>query len=254
MPDPTVIRTPAEPPPLIFQWKRDRGVGLRLAMWLLVVAAGHAAIFYLFRVAASAPVRKPPPQQAVLFLPTAESEVRTLLSVIDDRYPGALVRSEDYTLKADTEALAKVTPPSEPSWATHRPALKGFPQPLVEQTLPGIVRPGEPALPEESPLPAPAPSAPSPVQTGPSVVLEELPGVRSVLTAPAWPGKLMEDLPPSGNVPFMLGIEPSGRPVYCLPLSPATGVDLEFLRRHLMEMRFNTGGGGIQWLHVAVRW
>ena len=224
-------------------------------MWVLVVAAGHAAIFYLFRVTASAPVRKPPPQQSIFFLPTADAEVRSLLSVIDDRYPGAVLRPDDYTLKADTEALAKITPPSEPSWAAHRPALKPFPQPIVPWELPGILQPGEPALPEwKSPPPPAAPAGPA-TPASPSIVLDELPDSRPILSNPAWPDKLIDDTwPASGNVPFMIAVDPAGRPTYCLPLSPATGVDLELLRRHIMELRFTPSGGGLQWLHLAVRW
>lgn len=255
MSDPSTLRPAPGPPPLIFQWERDRGVRRRLVLWLFVVAAGHAAIFYLFRVTASAPARKPPPQQAVVFLPADDAEVRTLLSAIDDRYPGAVLRPEDYTLEADMEALAKMTPRSEPSWATHQPALKPFPQPLVPSSLPGLMQPGEPLLPETGSLPPLPPSPAGPLVRLPSVVLDEAGGARSVVQSPAWPVPLIDDTwPASGNVPFMIGVDPSGRPAYCLPVSPATGVDLELLRRHLMEMRFNTGGGGLQWIRVAVRW
>ena len=46
-----------------------------------------------------------------------------------------------------------------------------------------------------------------------------------------------------------------GRPDYCLPLSPATGLDLEALRRALLTMRFSPPAGGrVAWVSVAVRW
>ena len=249
------VRRTLEPPPLIFDWRPQRGVRRRLAMWLLVVAAGHAALFYLFRVAPPLASRMPPPQHAVLYLPPADAEVRALLSAVDDRYPGSVLRSEDYALHADMAALAKATPPSAPSWAGHLPELKKFPQPLVPQDLPGLLQPGEPLLPEMEPPPALPASGPGTVRRVLSVVLEESPGGRTVVLQPAWPDKLTDDTwPASGSVPFMLGVPPGGKPEYCLPLSPATGVDLEALRRGLMGMRFSPAGGGVQWLKVAVRW
>ena len=84
---------------------------------------------------------------------------------------------------------------------------------------------------------------------------DESPGGRAIVQQPVWPDKLTDDSwPASGSVPFMLGVSPGGRPDYCLPLSPATGVDLEALRRGLMGMRFSPAGGGMQWLKMAVRW
>lgn len=250
------VRRTLEPPPLIFNWRPQRGVRRRLAMWLLLVAAGHAALFYLFRVAPPLASRKPPPQHAVLYLPPADAEVRALLSAVDDRYPGTVLRSEDYALNADMAALAKVTPPSAASWAGHVPELKNFSQPLVPEELPGLIEPGDPLLPESGPPPAlPAPGAESarPVL---SAVLDEPPGGRAIVQPPPWPEKLTDDAwPANGSVPFMVGISRNGRPEYCLPLSPATGVDLEALRRGLMSMQFSdVPGGGLQWLKVEVRW
>lgn len=249
-------RLTGEPPPLIFDWRRPRGVKRRLAAWLIVVAAGHAALFYLFRVASPVVSLKPPPQQAVLYLPPLDSEVRTLLSAMDDRFPGALLRPEDYTLKADMEALAKATPPSVLSWASHRPALKPFPQPLVARELPPLIQPGEPLLPEATTEALSAPASEK-AKPEPFVVTDENPGGRTATRQPAWPEKLTDEWPPSGNVPFKLGLARNGRPEFCLPLSPAaTGVDLEVLRRALMGMQFNavTGGPPWQWITVAVRW
>ena len=252
-----VPRLTGEPPPLVFDWRRPRGVKRRLAAWVVVAAAGHAALFYLFRVAPPLVSLKPPPQRAVLYLPPSGAEVRTVLSALDDRYPGALLRPEDYTLKADTEALAKVTPPSVPSWAAHRPALKAYPQPLVARDLPGLIQPGEPLLPEAEPAllsSAPAEGVARPV---PSIIIDETPGGRTVVRQPVWPEKLVDEWPPPGNVPFKLGLTRTGKPEYCMALSPApTGVDLEALRRILMDMQFNpvTGGPPWQWITVAVRW
>jgi hypothetical protein len=251
---PPVIRTPDEAPPLIFEWKRERGVRWLLAMWLLVVAAGHAAIFYLFRVTAAAPARKPPPQQSVVFLHPAQPEVRSLLSAVDDRFPGALLRPDDHSFQDDVAALAKATPPSTFSWAAHQPVLREFPQPTVPVELPGIFPPGEPLLPEE---PAPAIPATAEGPAGPVFTLVIDTAQPRALCAPiAWPAALPdESWSASGSVPFMLGITPDGRPQYCLPVSPATGIDHEWLRRHLMTARFAPAAtGGLQWLNVSVRW
>lgn len=253
----SVPRPAGEPPPLIFEWKRPRGVKRRLAAWLIVAAAGHAALFYLFRVAPPVVSLKPPPRQAVLYLPPSDASVGSLLSALDDRYPGALVRSEDYTLKADMEALAKITPPFVPSWAAHRPALKPYPQPFVPQELPGLIQPGEPFLPEPDPeLLTPPPSAKKAAPV-PSVVIDESPGSRTIVQQPVWPEKMIDETwPGSGSVPFKLGLTRTGRPEYCMPLSPATDVNLDALRRILLDMRFNsvTGGPQWQWITVEVRW
>ena len=248
-------RRTLEPPPLIFDWRPQRGVRRRLAVWLLVVAAGHAALFYLFRVAPPLASRKPPPQHAVLYLPPADPEVLALLSSVDDRHPGSVLQSEDYFLQADMAALAKVTPPSAASWAGHVPELKKFEQPLVPQELPRMLVPGDPLLPESEPPPAQPAPVPDAAKRVLSAVIDDSPGGRTILQPPAWPDRLADDTwPASGSIPFMLGVSPGGRPDYCLALSPATGVDLEALRRGLMGMKFSASSGGPQWLNVAVRW
>jgi hypothetical protein len=224
-------------------------------MWLLVVAAGHAALFYLFRVAAPLTSRKPPSQHAVLFLPPDEPAVRSFLGALEDRFPGALLRSEDHDLRSDMAALAKAAPPSEPLWASHRPALKPFTEPLVPQELPALVQPGEPVLPEIETGELPAVPAAEPVRPVLSVVVDEAPGGRVVEQPPRWPEKLVDETwPVAGSVPFMLGVGPNGRPEFCLPVSPASGLDLEALRRPLMAMRFTPKAGGLQWITVVVRW
>ena len=249
------VRRTLEPPPLIFDWRPQRGVRRRLAVWLLVVAAGHAALFYLFRVAPPLASRKPPPQHAVLFLPPADPEVRALLSSVDDRHPGSVLQSEDYFLQADMAALAKVTPRSAASWAGRVPELKQFQQPLVPQELPGMLVPGDPLLPESEPPLAISESVPDVAKRVLSAVIDDSPGGRTIAQQPAWPDKLADDTwPASGSVPFMLGVSAGGRPEYCLAISPATGVDLEALRRGLMGMKFSASSGGLQWLKVAVRW
>ncbi len=232
----------------------------RLAAWLVVAAAGHAALFYLFRVTPPVDSRQPPPQQSVLYLPSYDATARSLLSTLDDRYPGALLRPEDYSLKADMEALAKATPPSVPSWAAHRPALKSYPQPLVARELPGIMRAGEPLLPEYDVEALPSPGAPAAARPSFSVLIDDNPGSRTVTLQPEWPRKLPDGaLPPSGNVSFKVGITREGVPEYCMLLTPTTGVEMEAqdaLCRAVSGMRFSavTTGPQWQWLTVTVRW
>ena len=253
---PAPVRTPDQAPPLLFEWKRERGVKRRLAMWVLVVAAGHAALFYLFRVSPPLASPKPAPQQSVLYLPPGEAGVGELFSSLEDRFPGALRRPEDYTLAADIAALAKVVPPVAPSWDARRTTLKLFPQPVVPRDLPALFQPGEPLL----PAPESEPHAPSPPQGAspkvPFAVIEGGAGTRTVITLPRWPDKLIDEWPASGNVPYMLGITRLGTVEYCMPLAPATGdIDQESLRQALLTMRFSTVPRGVlEWITVAVRW
>jgi len=252
---PAPVRTPDTAPPLVFDWKRERGVKRRLAMWLLMVAAALAAMFYLFRVAPPLASRKPPPQQAVLYLPAQEPEVRALLSKIGDRFPGALLRSPDENRTADLQALAKVTPPWEPTWAAHRAVLKPFPLHPVPQELPALFTPGTALLPDDFPATA-LPAAGETAKPAPFVAVDTLTGDRRIVRPPVWPDQLADETwPASGSVPFMLGLDRHGRVQYCLPVSPATGINLEALRRILTEVKFNpVSGGGITWVNVAVRW
>ena len=257
-PMPASVRTPDEAPPLIFQWKRERGVKRRLAMWILVVAAGHAALFYLFRVSPPLATRKPPPQQSVLYLPPGEPGVQELFSRLDDRYPGAVLRPEDYTLAADTAALSRAVPRVQPSWESRGATPKPFPQPVVPGELPALYQSGDPVLPSlDSGAPAVS-AAPPGVATAkaPSVILESGNSSRTVTSLPHWPAKLMDDWPASGSVPFMLAVNSRGLPEYCLPMAQATGsnIDPENIRRALMTMRFTAAAGPVEWVTVSVRW
>lgn len=256
---PPTVRTPDEAPPLIFQWKRERGVKRRLAMWILVVAAGHAALFYLFRVSPPLASRKPPPQQSVLYLPPGERGVQELFSSLEDRYPRAVLKPEDYTLAGDTAALAKVVPRVQPSWESRGATPKPFPQAAVPQDLPSLYQPGHPVLPpvEGDAPPAAAAAIPATAAAAvPAVVLEGGAAGRTIVSAPRWPDKLMDDWPASGSVPFMVAVDRRGLPEYCLPMAQATGsnIDPESIRRALMTMRFTPAPGPLEWLTVSVRW
>jgi hypothetical protein len=257
MPEQTTVsaKVTGEPPPLIFEWDTVKGVKRRLAFWLLIVAAGHVALFYFFRVAPPVVSRKPPPQHTLLFLPSAGQAVRSVLGAVDDRWPGSVQKSSDYDWHNDLAALAKATPPLDASWTAHRAALKPFPQPLVPLDLPPLVQPGEPLLPETAPPPALSVTQ-TPARREPAAVIEEPPGTREIVQPVEWPANLIDDSwPAGGTVALMLGIARDGRPEYCLALSPAAGVDLELLRGPLMKMRFApAASGGLQWLRVAVRW
>jgi hypothetical protein len=108
-------------------------------------------------------------------------------------------------------------------------------------------------------LPLSSPPATEKTQPVLSLIMDEPPGARPIVRQPVWPGKLTDEWPATGNVPFELGISRAGQPEYCMPLSPGTapaGVDLEVLRRTLMDVRFSgvTGGPQWQWISVAVRW
>jgi hypothetical protein len=258
MPEDTVrlSRPPDASPPLIFQWKRTRGVKRRLAAFLLVAAAAHTALFYLFRVVPSVSTRTPPQQHAVVYLPPQDPEVRALLSAINDRYPGAIVRTEDYTRQADLAALAAVTPAAEPSWMLRRAVLKPFTQPLAPQEMPRIMSPGDPLLPETAapPLTLAVATEAEPLQ--PYAVPENT--ERTVNVAAAWPAGVLEGSTPSGNVAFMVAVNRHGRPEYVFPLATAGGVDikvLQALQSGLMKMRWEERPtAAAEWITVHVKW
>jgi hypothetical protein len=145
--------------------------------------------------------------------------------------------------------------------------LKKFPLPLVPQALPPGVQAGSPLLPAVSapvvvPVPADVPGAvlgeddpvvPRPV---PSLVVESGLGRRELLRMPTWPDDLMDETwPETASVPCMLGVDAAGRVSFCLPVTPASGVDHGKLRDVLLQMRFAVDpGAGMQWVMVAVRW
>ena len=245
-------RTPDSPPPLIFDWKRVRGVKRRLAAFLIVAAAGHAALFYLFRVVPAVSNQKPPQQQAVVYLPASEPSVRSMLSALNDRYPGSVVRSEDYTFQADLAALASVIPKPAPVWSGPRAALKNFTQPLAPQEMPRLMPPGDPFLPESSP---PPPLIPAPVaQTGSAFSLT-CDDSRAIAVPALWPENFPGETFSTRSVTFMVALDRHGRPEHCMAMSAGSNDALESLRSSLMAMRWEARPEAVQqWVTVHVRW
>jgi hypothetical protein len=90
----------------------------------------------------------------------------------------------------------------------------------------------------------------------PSLALESGLDGRVVVTGPGWPERVIDETwPETAAIPFMLGVDAGGRVQYCLPVTPATGVDHEKLRGPLLGMRFGARPGtGVQWVTAAVRW
>lgn len=254
---------------LIFQWKRAGWTRRRLMLALLGAAVLHGGMFYLFRVVNPPMVRPAPPRRTVLHLASDQPETKALVSAAEDRFPGLWRREPGDSWERDVAALAKAVPP--PFGGGQRPmaSLKPFPLPLVTQALPPGVQAGRPLLPAVSAPAAPAaptlpeaapaaaadeePELPRPV---PSLVVESGLGPREVLRMPSWPDDLVgESWPETASVPCMLGVDAAGRVAFCLPVTPASGVDYGKLRDVLAAMRFSTDPGtGIQWVMVSVRW
>lgn len=253
---------------LIFQWKRAGWTRRRLLLALLLAAALHGGMFYLFRVVNPAIVRTAPPRQTVLHLASDQPETKALVSAAEDRFPGMWRREAGASWERDVAALAKVVPSAFGAEQRPMAELKPFPLPLLPQALPPGVQAGSPLLPAVAapavaavPVAAPAagaatdeePELPRPV---PSLVVESGLGSREVLRMPSWPDDLVgEAWPETAAVPCMLGVDAAGRVAFCLPVTPASGVDYGKLRDVLVAMRFSTEpGAGIQWVMVSVRW
>ncbi len=243
---------PDSPPPLIFHWKRLRGVKRRLAAFLIVAAAGHAALFYLVRVVPSISSQKPPRQQAVVYLPASVPGIRGMLSALNDRYPGAVVESEDYSRQADMAELAAAVPRLSPVRGGRRAVLKEFTQPLAPQEMPRLMQPGDPFLPEVAP-----PAALSPVRASAepfqlSIVPADL--SRALLVSAMWPEAFSDDSA-TRSLTFMLALNRHGRPQHCMALSAGSNETLEVLRRGLMTTRWEARPAiTVEWITVHVRW
>ena len=92
---------------LIFQWKRVGWTRRRLLLALLLAAALHGGMFYLFRVVNPAIVRTAPPRQTMLHLASDQPETKALVSAAEDRFPGMWRREAGASWERDVAALAK---------------------------------------------------------------------------------------------------------------------------------------------------
>ena len=254
---------------LIFQWKPVRGARRRLAVALLLAGAAHAGMFYLFRVVPGNGARTQPPRLAMVHLVEGDPATRALVNAVEDRFPGTLLRSPDAALDRDVAALAAVVPPLSLRGDRAPGELKPYNQPLVPAALPPSVVPGQVLMPPlEGWGRAASPAVPAPdvadageeelpaVRPSPSVQVSPAGRPRQVIREALWrDGTVDETWPETASIPFMLGVNAAGRPVWCLPLVPVSGVDLEALRGPLMEMRFEPKpGAAVEWVEADVRW
>ena len=254
---------------LIFHWKPLRGARRRLAAALLLAGAAHAGLFYLFRVVPGNGARTLPPRLAVVQLVEGDPATRVLVNAVEDRFPGTLLRSPDAAWARDVAALAAVVPPLFPRGEGSSGELKPYNQPLVPEALPPSVVPGQVLMPPLEGVERATPStvtAPELVDSGeeeppvvrprPNVQVSAAGRARRVTRKAAWPDGLVDEAwPETASIPFMLGVDAAGRPVWGLPLVPVSGVDLEALRRPLMEMRFEPmPGAAVEWVEADVRW
>ena len=254
---------------LIFDWKKVRGSRRRLAGMLLVAAGAHAGMFYLFRVVVPVDGRVVPPRSAMLHLPGEAAETVALVSALEDRFPGMWRRAESGAFERDLELLRGMVPPVFEKHEGGVTVLKPFGLPLVSRGLSAVVGPGQPLLPVlgggESGGVVAAVEVGEEADGGeeveapraqPSLALESGLDGRAVVTGPGWPERVIDETwPETAAIPFMLGVDAGGRVRYCLPVTPATGVDHEKLRGPLLGMRFAARPGtGVQWVTAAVRW
>ena len=260
-------------PHLIFDWKKVRGSRRRLVGMLLVAAGAHAGLFYLFRVVGQVDGRVVPPRSAMLHLPGEAAETVALVSALEDRFPGMWRRMESGAFERDLEWLRGMVPPVFEKHEGGVTVLKPFGLPLVSRGLPAVVSQGQALLPvvgggESGSVVAAvdvSAGAGEEVDVGeeeevpraqPSLALESGLDGRAVVTGPGWPERVIDETwPETASIPFMLGVDAVGRVRYCLPVTPATGVEHEKLRGPLLGMRFAARPGtGVQWVTAAVRW
>lgn len=260
-------------PHLIFDWKTVRGSRRRLVGMLLVAVGAHAGLFYLFRVVVPVDGRVVPPRSAMLHLPGEAAETVALVSALEDRFPGMWRRTEGGVFERDLELLRGMVPPVFEKHEGGVAVLKPFGLPLVSQGLPAVVGQGQALLPLVGGGESGAVVAAVDVAAGvgeevdggeeeeemraqPSLALESGLDGRAVVTGPEWPERVIDETwPETAAIPFMLGVDAGGRVRYCLPVTPATGVEHEKLRGPLLGMRFGARPGtGVQWVTAAVRW
>lgn len=260
-------------PHLIFDWKKVRGSRRRLVGMLLVAAGAHAGLFYLFRVVVPVDGRVVPPRSAMLHLPGEAAETVALVSALEDRFPGMWRRTESGAFERDLELLRGMVPPVFEKHEGGVTVLKPFGLPLVSRGLPAVVSLGQPLLPllgggESGGVVAAVDASAGAGEEAdggeeveapraqPSLALESGLDGRAVVSGPGWPERVIDETwPETAAIPFMLGVDAGGRVRFCLPVTPATGVDHEKLRGPLLGMRFAARPGtGVQWVTAAVRW
>ena len=250
---------------LIFHWAQVRGVRRRLIWWILIAAAGHLGIFYLFRVAPAGVPQTPPPQQSLVYLPAGDPSSEQVFRSLNDRFPGTLPQSVDGDAAEEQAALRKLLPPWPPALASTIGLLKPLAEPLVPRSLPTLLQSGEPflpQLPDDTTLPPPNAHAvadpaedstplPSPAVTiGPGTA-----GSRTVIQQPTWPDALFDDTWPIHDaLPFLLGVDASGTVSYAMMLAARTGIDQEAICRQVKSTRFTPGAAALQWITAEVRW
>lgn len=254
--------------PLIFDWRPVRWRKTRLMMALVVAAAGHLLVFYLFQVVTESSPRQAPPVREALILSGNEDATRRLLEAVDDRLP-ALSPSAPLE-DSGGQKLTGLVKGYVPTWQDHRPALKPLPGQGGAGVLPSLMSgsagilpalPG-PDTPAEKGVPPAAVAAPATATADrPQPVLSFQTGLagRALLAPPVWPPLVTaKDWPEEGPASFMMSVEPSGKVTSCLSLA-STGLDeeeVEALRRVLVDLRFAPLAGGEQtaWAWVDVLW
>ena len=250
-------------PVLIFDWRPVRWRKTRLMVALVVAAAGHLLVFYLFQVVTESSSRQAPPVREVTILSGVEDSSRRLLEAVEDRLPAlsAPAPLED----SGAGALALLVKGYVPTWQDHRPTLKPLPGQHGTGALPSLMAGATGMLP---PLPV-SPDGPpvkTPRATGPVLrpepVLAFQSGLmdRALLSTPVWPAVVTsKDWPEEGPASFMLSVEPSGMVTSCLSLGTSTGLDeeeVEELRGVLLKLRFAPAASSDQvaWGWVDVLW
>jgi hypothetical protein len=255
-------------PPLIFHWEPVRGVRRRLLGWGLLCTLAMAGLFYFLKVPALPSRAGPPPQQSMTYLPGETPPVRALLSALQDRFPSSLLEAPQRDIAADADAIAALIPAWKPAWSAPFSELRPFAHPLMPTALPAasdLFGKTMTPLATSDPLPGaviagwhhpPTAESPAPPPLPAPVVVERSPLTpRTIEHTPTWPSTTFdESWPTSGSVPFILGIDATGRVVYCWSDQPQEGRLHESIRRRLVEYRFSASHEALTWWQVVVQW
>ncbi len=249
--------------PLIFDWRAVRWRKTRLMVALVVAAAGHLLVFYLFQVVTESPPRQAPPVRSALILSAAEPATRQLLEGAADRLPAL---SPPVPLEAPSEqALATLVKGYIPTWQDHRAQLKPLPGQAGTAPLPPLLAAATGVLPS-LPLAANAmtPRQPNMAETvtRPWPVLSFQSGLADLplRQEPVWPAEVLSpEWPEEGPVSFLLSVDSSGEVTSCLSLGASSGLEeeeVELLRRCLLKVKFTATSSGqpARWGWVDVLW